>query len=140
MENRDACNCMALRRAARGISNFYDGELAPSGLRATQFAILTLLQRAGEASVNAIAGRLALDRTTAGKNLRPLEQAGLIAVAPSQQDGRRRVVRLTTAGASALKIATPLWRRAQNAFETSNGSANIAALRQTLQALQFGQQ
>jgi DNA-binding MarR family transcriptional regulator len=139
MENRDACNCMALRRAARCISNFYDGELAPSRLRASQFAILTLLQRAGEASVNAIAEHLALDRTTAGKNLRPLEQAGLITVAPSQKDGRRRVVRVTKAGDAALKIATPLWRRAQNTFETANGGANSAALRQTLQALQFGQ-
>src|ERR1700759_4208485 len=102
MENPVACNCMALRKAARRISNFYDGELAPSGLRATQFSILLFLQRAGEASVNALAERLALDRTTAGKNLRPLEQAGFIAVAPSRQDRRRRVVRLTTAGASIL--------------------------------------
>ena len=139
MTPQAACNCMALRRAARRISNFYDAELAPSGLRATQFAILTLLQRAGETSVNALAERLALDRTTAGKNLRPLEQAGFIAIAPSRQDGRRRVVRLTIAGASILKIATPLWRRAQGIFETANGGAKTAALRQTLSALQFGQ-
>jgi DNA-binding MarR family transcriptional regulator len=132
-----ACNCMALRRAARGISNFYDSQLAPSGLRATQFAILVLVNMLGEASVNAVAERLALDRTTAGKNLRPLEAAGLVNIAPSKKDGRQRAIRLTKAGKAALKAAMPLWRRAQARFESANGADKAATLRATLGSLKF---
>lgn len=86
---------------------FYDDELASSGLHATQLAILMVLQRVDGTSVNAMAEGLALDRTTAGKNLRPLEQAGFIAVAPSRQDGRRRVVRSPPPALSALQFGQP---------------------------------
>ena len=128
---------MSLRRAARSISNFYDSQLAPSGLRATQFAILALVHELGEASVNAVAESLALDRTTAGKNLRPLEAAGLVSIAPSKTDGRQRAIRVTKAGKKALKTALPLWRRAQTLFEAANGTGKAASLRASLHALKF---
>lgn len=131
------CNCVALRRAARRISNFYDAELAPSGLRATQFAILALVNELGEASVNSVAEKLELDRTTAGKNLRPLEKAGLISVAASKTDARQRAISLTKAGGAALKQALPLWRRAQGRFEAANGTAKAAQLRVILRDLKI---
>lgn len=131
------CNCVALRRAARRISNFYDAELAPSGLRATQFAILVLVNELGEASVNSVAEKLELDRTTAGKNLRPLEKAGLISVGASKSDARQRAISLTKAGQGALKQAVPLWRRAQSRFEAVNGTAKAAQLRAMLRDLKI---
>jgi DNA-binding MarR family transcriptional regulator len=131
------CNCLALRRAARLISNFYDSALAASGLRATQFAILALVQEKGEASVNEIAEKLALDRTTAGKNLKPLNAAKLITIAPSEKDARQRAVRVTRAGLARLKIAVPLWRKAQARFEAANGAQQAGELRLRLRALKF---
>src|SRR5579884_2825629 len=131
------CNCVALRRAARRISNFYDAELAPSGLRATQFAILGLVHEMGEASVNSVAEKLELDRTTAGKNLRPLEKAGLISIGASRSDARQRAISLTKTGAAALKQAVPLWRRAQSRFEAANGAAKAAQLRAMLRDLKI---
>src|SRR5438105_14675388 len=41
------CNCLAIRQASRHVSQFYDQILAPSGIRTTQFAILSRLQRSG---------------------------------------------------------------------------------------------
>ena len=38
------CNCLAVRQAAQHITQFYDQCLAPSGLRTTQFSILTKLK------------------------------------------------------------------------------------------------
>jgi DNA-binding MarR family transcriptional regulator len=131
------CNCAALRRAARRISNFYDSELAPSGLRATQFAILALVSGLEQASVNSVAERLGLDRTTAGKNLRPLEKAGLISVSASKNDARQHVISLTKAGAATLKQALPLWRRAQSRFETANGTAKVTQLKTMLRDLKI---
>lgn len=131
------CNCAALRKAARRLTSFYDSQLAPSGLRATQFAILVLVNEMEEVSVNAIAEKLGLDRTTAGKNLRPLEQAGMIVISPSKQDGRQRAISVTKAGNAALKLAVPLWRQAQSRFESANGAEKAAALRDTLRSLNF---
>lgn len=131
------CNCASLRKAARRLTSFYDSQLAPSGLRATQFAILALVNEMEEVSVNAIADRLGLDRTTAGKNLRPLEQAGLVEVTSAKHDARQRAIRVTKAGNAALKVAVPLWKQAQVRFESANGAEKAAALRETLRTLEF---
>ena len=105
------CNCQLLRKAARRISNYYDSELAPSGLRGTQFSILALVNREGEVSVNSLAERLELDRTTAGKNLRPLQAAMLIRIAPSKNDRRARAITLTKRGRSASVFCRRSLRR-----------------------------
>ena len=120
---------MALRRAARRISNFYDAVLAPSGVRVTQYAILTLLAEAGALAINDLATRLDLDRTTTGKNLRPLTTARLVKIARSSADGRSRVATLTERGADTLRRARPLWRQAQEQFERANGKGLARDLR-----------
>jgi DNA-binding MarR family transcriptional regulator len=82
-----------------------------------------------------VAERLGLDRTTAGKNLRPLEKAGLISVTSSKSDARQHVISLTKTGYTTLKQALPLWRRAQTRFETANGTVKAAQLRTMLRDL-----
>ena len=133
----EECNCMALRRAARRISRMYDDELASTGLRATQFAILAILGAVGKLSVNELAARLELDRTTTGKNLRPLERDKLVVVAVSASDRRSRTISLTPAGLKNLRAAYPLWRGAQERFETANGKQRASALRSELNGLRI---
>ena len=77
-----ACNCLALRQAARHVTQFYDQFLAPSGLRTTQYSILARLVREGPMAINALAAELVMDRTTLGRNILPLQRDGLIAVGP----------------------------------------------------------
>src|SRR6266704_2253431 len=74
------CNCLALRQAARHVTQFYDQFLAPTGLRTTQFSILARLRRMGPMTINALAADLVMDRTTLGRNILPLERDGLVAV------------------------------------------------------------
>jgi hypothetical protein len=64
------CNCLALRQAARQVTQFYDRFLAPSGVRATQYSILAKLKRAGPMSINALAADMVMDRTTLGSRAR----------------------------------------------------------------------
>ena len=45
------CNCLAVRQAARHITQFYDQFLAASGLRTTQFSILGKLRRLGVSAI-----------------------------------------------------------------------------------------
>src|SRR3569623_1661690 len=54
------CNCLAIRQAARHVTQFYDQLFAPVGLRATQFAILGRLRRQGAMMINALAKLLVI--------------------------------------------------------------------------------
>jgi DNA-binding MarR family transcriptional regulator len=126
------CNCLAIRQAARHVSQFYDQLLAPSGLRATQFAILSRLQRGGPMTINELAAKLVMDRTTLGRNLLPLEREELVEIGPGATDRRRREVRLSAAGAARLAGARRGWAQAQQRFDTVFGPERAAALRDLL--------
>jgi DNA-binding MarR family transcriptional regulator len=94
------------------VSRFYDEELRGVGLRTTQLSLLYHLRRSGEIRQRDL-GELTLhDETTLTRNLRPLIDAGWVAIGTGQ-DRREKLVRLTEAGAAKLKEARPAWERAQ---------------------------
>src|SRR6266568_4131033 len=99
------CNCLALRQAARYVTQHYDQYLAQTGLRSTQFSILAKLKRIGPMTINALAADLVMDRTTLGRNILPLQREGLIAVLKGSADRRRKELRVTEAGAERLRAA-----------------------------------
>lgn len=131
-ENPRDCHCLALRLAARAVSRMYDDALAPAGLRATQFTMLATLHRKGPLTIKALAEQLHLDRTTAGKNIRPLTRSKFVRITPSATDARRREATLTATGRSALQAARPLWSKAQRQYETRHGKDHVQRLRQIL--------
>src|ERR1700753_3154278 len=128
------CNCTALRKASRRMSQFYDAALAPSGLRATQFAILVDLARRGDSppTIRDMSETMALDQSTIGQNLRPLEREGLVALVQDEADRRSRRIQLTKAGWARFTEARPLWQEAQEQFESSFGKRAAAELRSVL--------
>jgi DNA-binding MarR family transcriptional regulator len=128
----EACNCLAVRQAARHITQFYDAFLSPAGLRTTQFSILAKLRRLGPMTINALAAEMVMDRTTLGRNIRPLQREGLLAVAPGQSDRRSKELRLTEAGVERLRTAVGGWTRAQEQFGTVFGAERAAELRSLL--------
>jgi DNA-binding MarR family transcriptional regulator len=123
------CNCLALRQAARQVTQFYARFLGPSGVRTTQYSILAKLKRNGPMTVNALAADLVMDRTTLGRNILPLQRDGLIAVGRSKNDRRSKELRLTRAGATRFKTAFAAWTRAQAAFERAYGAKRAEDLR-----------
>ena len=82
-------------------------------LRITQFSILRRLARLGPLSVTRLAAEAALDRSTMGRNLNPLERRGLVRIEAGNIDQRERVAYLTSAGEAAIEAALPYWRKAQ---------------------------
>ena len=131
----EECNCLAVRQAARHVTQFYDHCLAPSGLRTTQFSILARLRRQGSMTINALAADLVMDRTTLGRNIRPLERDGLIAVETGRSDRRSKTLRLTDAGAARFRAAIKGWATAQRQFEAAFGAARTKDLRAILHAV-----
>ena len=126
------CNCLAIRQAARHVTQFYDQLFAPIGLRATQYAILSRLRREGPMSINALANLLVMDRTTLGRNILPLQRDGLIEVAPNPKDRRRHELRLTEAGLKLQRAALSHWKEAQQRFNNVFGDERAAMLRNLL--------
>jgi DNA-binding MarR family transcriptional regulator len=134
---RNRCNCTALRKASRRLSQFYDSALASSGLRATQYSILAEIDRRGDEppTIRELAEALVMDQSTIGQNLRPLKREGLVSLGLDAQDRRRRRVRLTRQGRSRLAAARPLWRDVQARFESNFGRQAAADLRAILLAI-----
>jgi len=126
------CNCLALRQAARHVTQFYDQHLASAGLRTTQFSILAKLKRLGPMTINALARELVMDRTTLGRTMLPLERDGLISINDGTRDRRSKDLALTKAGAERLHRAAKLWGNAQKAFEAKFGARRGADLRALL--------
>ena len=107
-----ACACFAVRRAARVITQHYDWALRPSGLRTTQFTLLTMLALGGPMPLSRVADRLGMERTTLTRNLKPLLAGGLVSVGPGD-DRRVRTIAITAKGQRAAVAALPRWRSAQ---------------------------
>src|SRR5215208_7783388 len=122
-----ACACANLRKAARAVTQLFDGVLAPSGLKSTQFTLLVTSRLMGETTVGELAGTMAMDRTTLSRNLKPLVREGLLEVRPGE-DGRTRLVRVTTAGERSLDEAYPLWQQAQQETVSALGEERYEAL------------
>src|SRR5437762_13112730 len=129
------CNCLALRQAARHVTQFYDQCLAPSGLRTTQLSILAKLRRLGPLTINALARELVMDRTTLGRTMLPLERDGLISIEDRSLDRRSKQLHLTKAGAERLRVAGRLWSEAQMQFEAAFGGKRALTLRNELRAV-----
>ena len=134
-EVRAMCACNQLRRATRSITQLYDATVAPSGLKITQLPILVGLGSAGDLPVGALAEALGLDRTTLTRNLRVLEQRGLVRFVEDDEDARVRLVALTQEGSRALVSALAHWREVQDSVEAQFGDQRLRALYGELDAL-----
>ncbi|AZC58795.1 MarR family winged helix-turn-helix transcriptional regulator [Pseudomonas sp. 22526] len=124
------CLCTNLRRAARGVSRFYDGALDGFGINVAQYSLLSNLQRLDQPSISSLAEAMGLDRSTLGRNLRVLEGEGLVRLSEGE-DQRNRIVQLTQEGQQRLLAALPAWEAAQQRLIDRLG----AEKRETLLAL-----
>jgi DNA-binding MarR family transcriptional regulator len=97
----------------RTVTQLYDDILRPSGLRVTQYSILSAIARVGEANLRRLEDALAIDQTTLTRSLNLLERNGLTERAP-HPDRRVKAMRLTSRGRRILKAARPLWAQAQD--------------------------
>jgi DNA-binding MarR family transcriptional regulator len=106
------CAGLNIRAAARRITRFLEARMRGTDLSVAQFGLMTHIAAVGDDTIGALAERLDLDQSTLSRNLRGLEQAGLVEITIAENDLRRRAVWLTESGARRLEAAIPVWRRA----------------------------
>ena len=121
------CSNMRLRRLTRLVSRHYDAHLARCGLKTTQYSLLAVVADGGPLVQGDLARLLSLDASTLTRNLRPLLDAGLIAV-DAGSDARSRQVSVTAAGRERRAEARQHWKRAQLHFNEVVGTERAASL------------
>jgi DNA-binding MarR family transcriptional regulator len=107
-----SCMCATFRRASRALTQMYDQELRPEGLRGTQFTILQALTLAGEVTQGQLGGILAIDSTTLTRTLRIMRRDGWVRMQQGE-DRREWRLGLTKEGEALYKRALPAWERVQ---------------------------
>jgi DNA-binding MarR family transcriptional regulator len=130
------CYCITLRHAAQTLTEVYDRILAPSGLKATQYALLeSILQDEAGKSMTDLAQTLGSDRSTIGRNVRILARDGLASMSRGS-DRREHTAHVTQRGREAVSLARPLWQKAQTAVVDTLGQDQLNLLRTLLSQLE----
>src|SRR5262249_32270014 len=111
----ETCACTHVRTAARLMTRAYDEALRPAGVTASQLAILAAIDVAEAPSIAELSKRVAMDRTTLSRNLKPLEKARWIRLG-AEGWKRSKTIRVTAEGRQRLTRATALWEAAQAQF------------------------
>jgi DNA-binding MarR family transcriptional regulator len=95
----------ALRRAWVGYQRLLEGEMARAGVERRGFPdgrVLHLCARSSEVTISRIGRELGITRQGASKVVGALRQQGFVTLHPSPDDGREKLVRLTTSASAYL--------------------------------------
>lgn len=122
------------RMTARAVTRAFNARLRPLDVTITQYILLGTLTQAPDLSVAALADRLDLEPSALSRNLRLLEDRGLITSQGGRGPrGRRHTV--TGAGLALLSAGVPIWTRIQADLAAAlDGRAD--AVRDSLAALE----
>ena len=121
------CTNFKLRQLTRRVTQHYDRVVAASGLKTTQYSLLSQMEHLGPARPSDLAAAMAMDNSTLTRNLQPLVAGGWAEIGPGQ-DGRSRRVAITALGRAKRLEAQREWKRAQLALNERLGAGRVAAL------------
>jgi DNA-binding MarR family transcriptional regulator len=121
------CTSLKLRELQRVVAQLYDAEVGKSGLKTTQYSLLSHIQALGPVRPGELARVMHMDASTLTRNLRPLQDQGWVLVSEGE-DARSRSVSLTPLGLKKRQEARRHWRIAQEALNERLGPARVAAL------------
>ncbi|WP_194420974.1 MarR family winged helix-turn-helix transcriptional regulator [Microbacterium abyssi] len=102
--------------------------VADPDITSTQYSILAVLERLGEASQRELGDEVDLDRSTIADLVRRMEKSGLIARQRAAGDARRNVVTLTEHGAAEYARLVPRVVEVQRELTAHLDPAESAAL------------
>jgi DNA-binding MarR family transcriptional regulator len=135
-ERKDAiwlhCSNSAVRRASRQLNQLYEDAMGDTGIKGTQFSLLSQIGYSNEPSLKVLAETIVMDLSALGHTLKPLIRDGLVELFPDEKDKRVKRVRLTEAGAVLQRDLTARWRIAQDRFDAAFGKERSEELRRTL--------
>jgi DNA-binding MarR family transcriptional regulator len=121
------CTNLKLRQFSRAVTRHYDAYVAHTGLKNTQYALLSHVVLLGPLRPGELARRMKLDASTLTRNLQPLVAAGWVEIGPGD-DERSRAVHATDAGRCIRAEGQKAWKLAQLALIERLGPDRVVAL------------
>jgi len=121
------CTHAKLRQLTRRVGQHFDAEVAQSGLKTTQYSLLTTIEARGPVRPVDLAASLHMTASTLSRNLHVLVDAGWLRIGDGP-DARSRLVSITEAGSAQRRAARVHWRRAQQSLVALLGADRVAAL------------
>ena len=120
------CTNLRVRKLARALGQHYDVYLADSGLRITQYSLLSHVLQASPVRPVDLAKRLRMDASTLTRNIKPLIEAGWVTVGEGE-NRRSRLVHITEAGRAHREASKQAWKAGQQALNQRLGVERVAA-------------
>lgn len=121
------CTNIKLRQLMRRVAQHYDAEVGKTGLKGTQYSLLSYVYKLGPLRPGDLAREMKIDASTLTRNLKPMVNAGWLSLDPGA-DGRSRLVSITDAGRDKRQEAQRRWRTAQEALNSTLGVARVVEL------------
>ncbi len=121
------CTNLKLRQLSRAVTRHYDAYVAPTGLKNSQYSLLSHVVLLGPLRPTDLAARMKIDASTLTRNLHPLVAAGWVEQGPGE-DARSRSVSATDAGRAKRAEAQRAWKQAQLALNARLGNERVLAL------------
>lgn len=122
------CTNLKLRQLGRMVARHYEAYVAPTGLKGTQYSLLSYVVKLGPLRAGDLAAAMRLDASTLTRNLQPLLRDGLLVMQPDPDDARSRQVVATPDGQALRSQAQQAWKQAQLALNERLGTERVAAL------------
>jgi DNA-binding MarR family transcriptional regulator len=121
------CTNLKLRQLMRRVAQHYDAEVGKTGLKGTQYSLLSYVVKLGPIQPGDLAREMKIGASTLTRNLRPLIDAGWLELGPGA-DGRSRLVSVTEAGRVKRQEAQRRWRVAQEGINQTLGPRRVVEL------------
>lgn len=121
------CTNLKLRQLMRRVAQHYDDEVGKSGLKGTQYSLLSFVVKMEPVRAVDLAAAMKLNTSTLSRNLQPLVASGLLEVGPGA-DARSRLIVATDAGRDKRREAQQRWRVAQESINQVLGAQRVVAL------------
>jgi DNA-binding MarR family transcriptional regulator len=121
------CTNLKLRQLMRRVAQHYDAEVGKTGLRGTQYSLLSYVVKLGPIRPSDLARAMKIDASTLTRNLKPLIDASWLEQGPGA-DARSRLVSVTGAGREKRQEAQRRWRVAQEGINQTLGARRVVEL------------
>lgn len=127
------CTNLQLRQLTRRVSQRYDAEMASTGLKTTQYSLLSYVVKLGPIRPADLAQAMEMEPSTLTRNLKALIAAGWVELTAGS-DGRSRSICATPAGREKRTQAQRQWKMAQEHLNQTLGMERVMALHALIQA------
>jgi DNA-binding MarR family transcriptional regulator len=121
------CTNLKLRQISRVVTRHYDAYVASTGLKNTQYSLLSHVVLLGPIRPSDLARRMRVDASTLTRNLQPLLAQRWLQLGPGE-DARSRLVEATEEGRAKRVEGQRAWKQAQLALNARLGVERVAAL------------